>query len=92
MYLFFFSSTDCSLGALTLPDINVPLNCYIPDYCTGIDCCYEYDFLGISLRTYLYINTCEYKISGGIEKLTFEYNLLDAVGFEWGMCFFTFSN
>ncbi|CAG2189963.1 unnamed protein product [Mytilus edulis] len=67
----------CPLDIISPPNITVPMNCYIPDYCTGLDCCFHYDYLDISLHAYLYIDTCSYIIRGGIEKLTFEYKILD---------------
>ncbi|VDH91582.1 Hypothetical predicted protein [Mytilus galloprovincialis] len=67
----------CPLDIVSPPNITVPMNCYIPDYCTGLDCCFHYDYLDISLHAYLYIDTCSYIIRGGIEKLSFEYKILD---------------
>lgn len=79
----FFYFTVCPLDFVTPPNMTYPINCYIPDYCFGIDCCFHYDYLDISLRTYLYVDTCNYVISGGIEKLTFEYEVLNFDDY-WG--------
>ncbi|VDI06314.1 Hypothetical predicted protein [Mytilus galloprovincialis] len=66
---------------LSLPDLPSALTCYVPDYCTGIDCCYHFDYLDLSLNIYLYIDTCNYVIKGGIEKFTFE---LPFFHYNWG--------
>jgi hypothetical protein len=70
---------DCA--ALSPPDLPGTLSCYIPDYCTGFDCCYDFDYLDLNLNFYLYIDTCNYVIKGGIEKFTFEHQLFD---YQWG--------
>ncbi|XP_071150838.1 uncharacterized protein [Mytilus edulis] len=67
--------------AMSPSDLSGPVSCYIPDYCTGIDCCLDFDYLDLHLNFYLYIDTCNYVIRGGIEKFTFEYQLLD---YQWG--------
>ena len=74
-----FILSDCPV--MTPSAISVPATCYIPDYCTGIDCCYDFDYLGLHLNFYLYIDTCKYVIRGGIEKFTFEISLFD---YNWG--------
>ncbi|ESO82597.1 hypothetical protein LOTGIDRAFT_236952 [Lottia gigantea] len=65
----------------TLPELKAPANCYIPDYCTGIDCCLESDLLGISLNAHLNIDTCNYVIEGAIEKIGFKIVILE---YDWG--------
>ncbi|VDI41394.1 Hypothetical predicted protein [Mytilus galloprovincialis] len=72
-------NNDCP--ALSPPALSGPVSCYIPDYCTGIDCCLDFDYLDLHLNFYLYVDTCNYVIKGGIEKFTFEYQLLD---YKWG--------
>ncbi|CAC5409208.1 unnamed protein product [Mytilus coruscus] len=72
-------NNECS--TLTPPALSGPASCYIPDYCTGIDCCLDFDYLDLHLNFYLYVDTCNYVIRGGIEKFTFEYQLLD---YQWG--------
>ncbi|KAK6174798.1 hypothetical protein SNE40_013376 [Patella caerulea] len=64
-----------------LPAINAPVNCYIPDYCTGVDCCLYNDILDMSINAYLYIDTCNYVIEGAIEKFGFKFPILE---YAWG--------
>lgn len=80
LYSFYF--TECPV--MTPPSLpsNMPLTCHMPDYCTGFDCCYDFDFLQLHLHFYLYIDTCNYVIKGGIEQFQFEYLLFD---YKWGM-------
>ncbi|XP_052090897.1 uncharacterized protein LOC127727822 [Mytilus californianus] len=66
---------------MTPSPITVPASCYIPDYCTGVDCCFDFDYLDLHLNFYLYIDTCKYVIRAGIESLTFEISLFD---YNWG--------
>ncbi|VDI70198.1 Hypothetical predicted protein [Mytilus galloprovincialis] len=70
---------DCPI--MTPSPITVPASCYIPDYCTGVDCCFDFDYLDLHLNFYLYIDTCNYVIRAGIESLTFEISLFD---YNWG--------
>ncbi|XP_071145134.1 uncharacterized protein [Mytilus edulis] len=71
---------DCPaiIGLSKLPE---SLVCYVPDYCTGIDCCYNFDLLDLSLNINLYIDTCNYQIRGRIETLEFEISFFD---YTWG--------
>ncbi|XP_063420822.1 uncharacterized protein LOC134706043 [Mytilus trossulus] len=71
---------DCpTVSALqVLPE---SLVCYLPDFCTGIDCCYYYDYLDLHLNINLYIDTCNYQIRGRIETLQFEITFFD---YTWG--------
>ncbi|CAG2190929.1 unnamed protein product [Mytilus edulis] len=71
---------DCPAitGSSKLPE---SLVCYVPDYCTGIDCCYNFDLLDLSLNINLYIDTCNYQIRGRIETLEFEISFFD---YTWG--------
>ncbi|KAK3589057.1 hypothetical protein CHS0354_008707 [Potamilus streckersoni] len=64
-----------------LPVIPQSVVCNLPNYCTGLDCCVELDWLNRSVHVYFYIDTCQYIVRGGIEKFTFEENILD---YKWG--------
>lgn len=80
----FIIFSDCTAN-LALPMLSgLPLTCFIPDYCSGIDCCFEVDFLKLTLNAYLYIDSCNSIISGGIENLGFIYNILN---YEFGKTF-----
>jgi hypothetical protein len=37
---------------MTLPKIRGTVNCFIPDYCTGIECCVEVGKIGKSFKLY----------------------------------------
>lgn len=65
----------------TFNDISSHASCYIPDTCTALDCCIEVDRIKRQLRTYIDIDTCNYKLTVGIEKLYLEYSLVD---YQWG--------
>ncbi|CAC5401161.1 unnamed protein product [Mytilus coruscus] len=71
---------DCP-AITALPELPESIVCYVPDYCTGIDCCYKFDYLDLSLNINLYIDTCNYQIRGRIETLKFEINFFD---YTWG--------
>ncbi|KAL5015120.1 hypothetical protein ScPMuIL_009390 [Solemya velum] len=72
--------SDCPKD-VPVPDLTGPLTCHIPDYCTGIDCCLDITFLDMSLNAYLFIDSCNAVLSGGIENLKFSHNILK---YEWG--------
>ncbi|KAL5014713.1 hypothetical protein ScPMuIL_008983 [Solemya velum] len=72
--------SDCPKDVL-VPALSGPLTCYIPDYCTGIDCCLDIKFLDMSLNAYLFIDSCNAVLSGGIENLKFSHSILK---YEWG--------
>ena len=55
--------------------------CYVPDTCTSIDCCIEVTKIGRSFRTYVDVDTCNYKLTVEIDKIHLEYSLVD---YEWG--------
>ncbi|XP_021353372.1 uncharacterized protein LOC110450253 [Mizuhopecten yessoensis] len=66
---------DCPLD-ISLPNIlSVPMTCYIPDYCTGIDCCLDVDFLGMSFRSFVLLDGCGLNLQIGIEQLAINESL-----------------
>jgi hypothetical protein len=56
-------------------------SCAILSSCSSVDCCYDFEYLGINLHIYLNIDTCNYVIKGGIEQMTFEYHFFT---YTWG--------
>ncbi|VDI42060.1 Hypothetical predicted protein, partial [Mytilus galloprovincialis] len=66
---------------LTLPKIRGTVSCYVPDYCTGIDCCVDVGKIGKSFRIYALLDACNWKLSIGIEKRAFNFTILD---YNWG--------
>ena len=60
-----------------LPKIaaNLPITCHVPDYCTGIECCVEVDFLKKSFHFYILLDGCRYKIKAGIEDFGIDETL-----------------
>jgi hypothetical protein len=67
---------------LILPDLGENLNCYVPDYCTGIECCVEIPQIGRTFHVYLLLDTCLHKLKIGIENLGLEKTYFD---FKFGM-------
>lgn len=61
-----------------IPD---PMSCYIPDYCTGIECCAEIPFLGLGLHLFLNLDLDKLELSYGFENLKTKIKLINYV---WG--------
>lgn len=75
---------ECPLNWVVPPTI--PFNnvkCALTQNCTRIDCCVDFSLLNLRLHFFLHFDRCNYVISGGIEKKTFSYGLLDFNNF-WG--------
>ena len=66
---------------MTLPKIHSSVTCYIPDYCTGINCCVEVGKIGKSFNAYALLDGCNWKLSVGVEKRSFNISLTE---YEWG--------
>ena len=61
-----------SLGSLT-----AGVSCHITDTCTGVSCCLDPTTTSQPIRAYLTIDSCDYKLKVGIERLYFELSLFD---------------
>ena len=59
------------------------ISCYIPEHCTAIYCCVDIPKIGLSINAFLDIDLCSYKLSGGIERETFDVTMFN---YEWGGC------
>ncbi|XP_052071171.1 uncharacterized protein LOC127709609 [Mytilus californianus] len=64
-----------------LPAIPNTMSCHLTDTCTGIDCCIDVDQISRSINVYIKLDACNYKLTAGIEKLTFDVPLLN---YEFG--------
>lgn len=73
-----FAECPASTLALNLPS---DLSCHIPDFCTGIECCFSVGILKRSFQMHLFIDTCSNLFSVGIEKYVNKVSLID---YEWG--------
>ena len=72
---------------MTLPKIRGTVNCFIPDYCTGIECCVEVGKIGKSFKLYALLDACNWQLSIGIEKRAFNFSI---VNYKWGKFAFLF--
>lgn len=85
-FLLWFYITDCT-KTVTQPTEGSDLSqisslpsdmvCQISNSCTRIDCCVGASPLSHHFHTYLDIDPCNFKISFGIDKLQFKFNLKD---------------
>ncbi|XP_062616058.1 uncharacterized protein LOC134277763, partial [Saccostrea cucullata] len=77
-------SNDCPLDWVVPPAIPFHnVKCALTENCTRIDCCVDFSLLNLKLHFSLHFDRCNYVISGGIEKKTFSYGLLDFNNY-WG--------
>eukprot|EP00105_Crassostrea_gigas_P044414 XP_019928562.1 PREDICTED: uncharacterized protein LOC105342368 [Crassostrea gigas] len=75
---------ECPLNWVVPPTIPFrDVKCALTQNCTRIDCCVDFSLLNLRLHFFLHFDRCNYVISGGIEKKTFSYGLLDFNTF-WG--------
>ena len=72
---------DCPSG-FVVPAIENFLQCSVNDRCLGIECCVCLDFKlsKLSLKTWIILDPCNFVISIGFEKLSFNQTLLS---YEW---------
>ena len=78
MCLFF---ADCSDSTIDLPALPDAITCYLDATCIGIQCCIDVDFISRSFHSFLTVDTCNYVLRFGVEKLQFEVILDD---YDWG--------
>jgi hypothetical protein len=71
---------DCPL-LLDLPAIDTSMSCYIPDFCTGINCCIEVESIGKTFNAFALLDGCKLRLTIGIERRKIEISLID---YEWG--------
>ncbi|XP_071123208.1 uncharacterized protein [Mytilus edulis] len=73
-------SSGCD-GVSTILSLPQDVSCHVRESCTEISCCTETEIISRSLETKLIIDPCDFRLTVGIEKLSFDVDLFD---FEWG--------
>ncbi|XP_060596418.1 uncharacterized protein LOC132750445 [Ruditapes philippinarum] len=73
-------NTDCPL-AMMLPQLPDELRCYVPDYCTAVECCLDVGLLKRGFSVILSIDACSNRLVVGIEDLQLNVSLND---YNWG--------
>ncbi|VDI23782.1 Hypothetical predicted protein, partial [Mytilus galloprovincialis] len=73
-------SKDCGMN-MTLMELPAEVSCYITDTCTGIQCCVMNTLLQQTFEISFLLDSCNSRISIGIEKIQYNSTLLD---FQWG--------
>lgn len=53
------------------------ITCYIPEYCTGIDCCVDVSNVGQTFKAFALLDACKNRMTVGVEKLKKEVMLFD---------------
>ncbi|XP_053398211.1 uncharacterized protein LOC128556642 [Mercenaria mercenaria] len=71
---------DCPLD-LTLPRLPHELRCYVPSYCTGVECCLNIDVLKRGFSVVLSMDACSNRLVVSIDNLKLNVSLVD---YEWG--------
>ena len=61
-----------------IPD---PMSCFIPDYCTGIECCADIPVLDQGLHLFIHLDLEKLELSYGFENIKNTMKLIDYV---WG--------
>jgi len=64
-----------------LEDISKYAVCTIPEKCNGVDCCLTLPVVKHNVHIFIDIDTCDYKLTFGIEKIKLNHSLID---YEWG--------
>ncbi|KAK3612512.1 hypothetical protein CHS0354_024483 [Potamilus streckersoni] len=72
--------SDCN-HSLSFPSITGPVSCYVPDYCTAIDCCIDVRLIDRAFNIFVDLDACNYNLIIGIENYNRTISLLD---YEWG--------
>ncbi|XP_052083601.1 uncharacterized protein LOC127720901 [Mytilus californianus] len=75
-------NNQCPLSMFNRPDLGDQIACHITESCTGIDCCANIPFFGLTVRPFFVLDPCDYKISYGINTQNVTKSLFD---YEWGM-------
>ena len=76
-----FLLLDCKHD-LVLPKLPDSTRCNIGESCAAVSCCMNVDFLKRAFNTRVEVDTCNYKLKFGIEKLDQE---IDLFNYKWGM-------
>ncbi|XP_053400990.1 uncharacterized protein LOC123541000 [Mercenaria mercenaria] len=57
------------------------VSCHLSSTCMSLECCIDTDILPRTIHTFLQVNACEQTLAVGIEKFTFE---MDLVSYDFG--------
>ncbi|VDI43603.1 Hypothetical predicted protein [Mytilus galloprovincialis] len=74
-------NSECPLSMFNRPDLGDQIACHITESCTGIDCCANIPFFGLTVRPFFVLDPCDYKISYGINTVNVTKSLFN---YEWG--------
>lgn len=66
---------ECS-AVLQLPSLPSNAHCVIKDTCTSVDCCIEVEAVKRSFLLQLKLDSCNYSLTVGIEKLQYKTSLI----------------
>ncbi|XP_053398719.1 uncharacterized protein LOC128556879 [Mercenaria mercenaria] len=73
-------TSECPLNG-TLPALPDNINCHLVKHCTGFSCCVNVPFLKRSFSLHLDMDSCNYALTAGIEKLEANKSLIN---YEFG--------
>ena len=73
--------SDCLYPDLDLPVLPDELTCHLDSTCIGIECCWDVDLISRPFYSFLILDTCNFILKFGVEKLEYEV-VLD--GYDWG--------
>jgi len=76
LILMFITGCKNSLP-FTLPRLPGSVSCNLGDTCTSVDCCIDVTEISKSINVFFNIDTCNYRLSGGIENLIFNKSLIN---------------
>lgn len=68
-------------GVSIVQSLPQKVSCHVGESCTEISCCTDTEMIARSLETKLIIAPCDFKLTVGIDRLSFDVDLFD---FEWG--------
>ncbi|KAK3609658.1 hypothetical protein CHS0354_035943 [Potamilus streckersoni] len=68
---------DCSRPISLQPLPSDHLTCHIPSSCNQVDCCLDIPEIGASFSLLLRLDSCQKKLTVGIDKLTYDLSLLN---------------
>ncbi|XP_053398282.1 uncharacterized protein LOC128556671 [Mercenaria mercenaria] len=71
---------ECTGYSKPLNDLG-PVSCHLSSTCMSLECCIDTEYLPRTLHTFLQINACKQTLLIGIEKFTFE---MDLVNYDFG--------
>ncbi|KAK3101652.1 hypothetical protein FSP39_005219 [Pinctada imbricata] len=68
---------DACPNGVTKPSLGDPFTCHLMSTCTGVECCINVDTLDRTIHTYVIMDSCNFILRVGIEKLKFDINYRD---------------